>query len=184
MIHPPCRATSPRPKSDYSLEARARSWIDVNCSYCHQDGGNVPATWDGLAHTALFDTGMVNGIVGGGVFHPADRLLVPGQEEHSVIVHRAAARNGYTRMPPLASSAIDEIGVQLLIDWIEGELPARQSYDDGVHPASAPPRTATLPPTPTTMAATIAGNSSNSPTPCYRTRHHRSPSPPMPPPSH
>jgi hypothetical protein len=31
-------------------------------------------------------------------------------------------------MPPLGSNLVDQQGVQLLIDWIQGELPARQSY--------------------------------------------------------
>ncbi len=117
-------------ESDYSLEARARSWMAVNCAYCHNDQGTVPADWDASAHLKLFETGLVNGLPGGTLLDPDDRLVVPGEEEHSVIVHRAAARNGYTRMPPLATSEIDETGVQLLIDWIESELPGRQSYDD------------------------------------------------------
>ncbi len=116
-------------ESGYSLEARARSWLAVNCAYCHNDQGTVPADWDASAHLALFDTGLVNGIPGGTILDPADRLVVPGAEEHSIIVHRAAARNGYTRMPNLASNEIDETGVQLLIDWIESGLPGRQSYD-------------------------------------------------------
>lgn len=117
-------------ETDYSLEARARSWLAVNCAYCHNDLGTVPANWDARAHLKLFDTGLINGLPGGTLLDPADRLVVPGAEEHSVIVHRAAARNGYTRMPPLASSETDAVGIQLLVDWIESELPARQSYDE------------------------------------------------------
>ena len=111
----------------YSLETRARSYLDVNCAYCHNQNGTVPAAWDASAALKLFETGMVNAPAGGGARHPDDRLLVPGQEERSIIAHRAAARAGYTRMPPLGSNVIDEAGVQLLIDWIENELPGRES---------------------------------------------------------
>jgi uncharacterized repeat protein (TIGR03806 family) len=111
----------------YSLETRARSYLAVNCAYCHNPGGTVPAAWDARSHPPLFDTGMVNGAVGSPL-NPDDRLLVPGNDDRSVMVNRTAARNGYTRMPPLGSSVIDQGGVQLLIDWIRVELPARQSY--------------------------------------------------------
>ena len=112
----------------YSLETRARAWLDVNCSYCHMDGGTAPVDFDARVNVPLFDTDTVNVMPSSGVLHPDDRLLVPGQEERSVIVHRAAVRNGYTRMPPLASSVTDAAGVQLLKDWIESELANRQSF--------------------------------------------------------
>jgi hypothetical protein len=112
----------------YSLESRARSWLAVNCAYCHSESGSVPANWDATMGLNLFETGLINGSVEGGVEDPMDRLIVPGSDEHSVIVNRAAARNGYSRMPPLATSEIDEEGVQLLIDWINSELPERESY--------------------------------------------------------
>jgi uncharacterized repeat protein (TIGR03806 family) len=111
----------------YSLEARARSYLAVNCSYCHNAGGTVPANWDVSAHLKLFETGIVN-TPSSSPLNPGDLLIVPGNDTNSIIVNRAAARNGYSRMPPLASSVVDTDGVQLLIDWIRSELPARQSY--------------------------------------------------------
>ncbi|RYD60551.1 MAG: hypothetical protein EOP83_19125, partial [Verrucomicrobiaceae bacterium] len=118
----------PSTDAAYSLETRARAWLDVNCSYCHMDGGTAPVNFDARANVPLFDTDTVNIIPSSGVLHPDDRLLVPGHEERSVLVHRAAVRNGYTRMPPLASSVIDAAGIQLLQDWIESELANRQSF--------------------------------------------------------
>lgn len=112
----------------YSLEARARSYLAVNCAYCHSTGGTAQAAWDVSADRKLFETGMVNG-PSNGALHPDDRLVIPGDDERSTIVNRTAARNGYSRMPPLASSVVDEEGVQLLIDWIRLELPSRKSYD-------------------------------------------------------
>lgn len=117
-------------EAEFTLEERARAYLDVNCSYCHFDGGTVPAQWDARSILNLFETGMVNGIAENGVEDAGDRLILPGQGQHSVIANRAAARNGYTRMPPLGSNVPDEEGVQLLDDWIEQELPARESYED------------------------------------------------------
>ncbi len=113
---------------EFALEERARAYLEVNCSYCHSSGGSVPAQWDARAVLPLFETGMVNGVANGGIFHPNDRLLVPGQEQRSIILNRTAARNGYTRMPPLGSNVVDTAGVTLLQNWIQQDLSSRQNY--------------------------------------------------------
>jgi uncharacterized repeat protein (TIGR03806 family) len=112
----------------YSLESRARAYLDVNCSYCHKPGGTAPTAFDTRVETPLFSTRLVDAVANAGL-QPLDRLLVPGRQDRSIIVHRTAARNSYSRMPPLASNVTDEQGVQLLIDWIQNELPpSRQSF--------------------------------------------------------
>jgi uncharacterized repeat protein (TIGR03806 family) len=125
----------------YSLEARARAWLDVNCAYCHKPGGTAPANFDARATVPLFDTNLVNVPPTGGTQHPDDRLIVPAAEERSVIIHRAANRNGYSRMPPLGSNVTDPAGVQLLIDWVESIDPDRQSFTAWTtgHLGSLPP---------------------------------------------
>lgn len=116
-------------ETEFSTEERARAYLDVNCAYCHNDAGTVPAAWDARTSLPLFETGLVLGAVLGGIQHPSDKLIVPGDDQRSVIVNRAAARNGYSRMPPIASSVTDTVGIQLLTDWINGEATTRQSYE-------------------------------------------------------
>lgn len=111
----------------FPIEARVRSYLDVNCSYCHQPGGSGPA-WDGRAHLTLTQTGMINGF--GVALHAGDKLIVPGDTLHSIILSRTGATNGYARMPPLATSEVDQTGIQLLTDWINNSLPSRQTYAD------------------------------------------------------
>ena len=123
------RHVSPQ-ESDYSLEERARSWLDVNCAYCHSNSAAPPAIFDARSSLTLFETGMIDGALLGTSLDPNDRLLAPGQEEYSAIIHRIAARNDYGRMPPLSSYETDETAVQLLIDWIESDLPTRKNYPD------------------------------------------------------
>ncbi len=127
--------------SAYSLEARARAWLDVNCSYCHKQGGTAPANFDARAQVPLFDMNLVNVPPTSGALHPDDRLISPGAEERSVIIHRAANRNGYSRMPPLATSVTDPAGVQLLIDWVESMDASRESFSawTGGHLGALPP---------------------------------------------
>ncbi|MGI9243358.1 MAG: hypothetical protein ACR2RV_21345, partial [Verrucomicrobiales bacterium] len=125
-------ATLPRhvlpSETQYSLEARARSWLDVNCAYCHQSGGTGGGNWDGRLQLTLGQTGVFNGVpVDGGLF-PGDLLVVPGAADKSIIYNRAAGANGYSRMPPLATTVIDLEGAQLLADWINQEIQPYTTY--------------------------------------------------------
>lgn len=112
----------------FSQEARVRSYLDVNCAYCHQAGGPSPATWDGRALLKLSETGLVHGAPTNQGGDPLNQLVVPGDPPHSVLLSRIAATNGFTRMPPLATFVIDETNVALVTAWIASELPARQTF--------------------------------------------------------
>lgn len=111
----------------YPLEARVRSYLAVNCSYCHQPGGSG-TSWDGRPELTLEQTGMVSGN-STTALNPGDKLIVPGDPDHSVILSRISATHGYTRMPPLGSNVVDQSGIDLLTAWIGSELPNRPLYD-------------------------------------------------------
>lgn len=118
-------------ENDYSLEARVRSYLAVNCAYCHQPGGTTGgATWDVRPHGTLADTGLLSASVLNNGGNPANRLLKPGQPLDSVLLNRIAARGGFTRMPPLATSELDEDAIDLLSAWIGGPLSDRETYSD------------------------------------------------------
>lgn len=131
LIHDP--ATRPRhlrpDETSYSLEARVRSYLDVNCAYCHQSGGTGGGAWDGRNHLTLAGTGMINAAPLDAPIHPADRLIVPGQLDRSIIYNRMANSNGYSRMPPLATHEVDLEGVQLLAEWIATEVSPHTTYE-------------------------------------------------------
>ncbi len=114
--------------TDYSLEARVRSYLDVNCAYCHQDPGIQPLSWEGNHHLSIAATGIINGVALAGTQHPDDRLVVPGSPDRSVILNRVAVANGYTRMPPLATNELDAEAIQLLTDWINQEASELVDY--------------------------------------------------------
>ncbi len=113
-----------------SLELRARSYLDVNCANCHRPGGTGGDSWDGRASTPLFDTRMINGdaINNGG--DSANKLIVPGDTLHSIILNRVAATNGFTRMPPIATRELDEAAIELLSRWITEFDANRISFSD------------------------------------------------------
>jgi uncharacterized repeat protein (TIGR03806 family) len=116
-------------EEDYSVEARVRSYLEVNCAYCHKAGGTALGQWDGRAELTLTQTGLVNGTATQNGGDSNNKLVVPGDLLHSIVLNRVAATNGFTRMPPLGSSVIDSENVALLTTWINGELDDRQTYD-------------------------------------------------------
>ncbi|MFD0895584.1 PQQ-dependent sugar dehydrogenase [Luteolibacter ambystomatis] len=109
------------------VEARVRSYLDVNCSYCHQQGGAGPS-WDGRAKLTLEETGLIHGIVSVPQ-NPGDELIAPADSTHSAVLSRMSVTNGYSRMPPLASNVIDQDAINLVTEWIQSELPSRPLYD-------------------------------------------------------
>lgn len=105
-----------------SLESRVRSYLDVNCAYCHADPGNL----DLRAHVDLDATGLLHAPDIGqiAINDPLLRRVVPGSPAHSSVLQRTAGTPGFNRMPPIASSVIDDGGVDLLTAWIAGEANA------------------------------------------------------------
>ncbi len=117
-------------ESDYPAEARVRSYLAVNCAYCHKTGGTAaPSMWDGRHELTLDQTGLILGNASNNGGNPLNKLVVPGSTVHSILLNRTAAANGFTRMPPLGSNVVDQAGVDLLTEWIAGELPDRRTYD-------------------------------------------------------
>ncbi|MES2598447.1 MAG: PQQ-dependent sugar dehydrogenase [Verrucomicrobiota bacterium] len=112
--------------SSQTLETRARSWLAVNCSYCHQAGGTGIGAFDMRPELSLTQTTLVDAHVGN-VQAAHHRAVVRGDNTASVIWNRLSASNGYTRMPPLATAVVDPEGVQVVMDWINS-IAGRQSY--------------------------------------------------------
>jgi glucose/arabinose dehydrogenase len=110
-----------------NLEDRVRSYLAVNCSYCHQPGTSAPISWDARGHLSVDETGILYGQpLSETTADTTDRLIIPGNTTKSIIWNRIQARttigsglfNGYPQMPPLATHVVDQQGVQLLSDWI------------------------------------------------------------------
>ncbi len=115
-------------ETQYSREVRARSYLAVNCGYCHRGATSVQGSWDARAHLRLVDCGVVRVPASQNGGDTNNLLLVPGAVSNSIIWNRMAASNGFTRMPPLASHELDPAGLQLVADWIAQDLPDWQSY--------------------------------------------------------
>lgn len=113
-----------------TVEARVRSYLAVNCAYCHQPGGtSTPAAWDGRTQITLEQMEIINANAVNNGGDPQNKLIVPGNHDRSVIYNRVAEANGFTRMPAIGSNELDPKNIALLKEWINGSLSSRQSYD-------------------------------------------------------
>ncbi len=113
----------------FSLEARVRSYLAVNCAHCHRSGvPGIPATWDGRPELTLAQTGLINGPAAHNLGNPDNHLIVPGNTLQSVVWNRLGATNGFTRMPPLGTNELDQTNLDLVSTWITQVLPGRQTF--------------------------------------------------------
>lgn len=113
-----------------SLEDRARSYLDANCSYCHRPGG-VHAFWDGRYQTPFVDQEIYYGVVGDDLGTPDARVVVPQDLEKSILFRRVSI-TGEHQMPPIARNLVDHAGVDVLRQWIESLEPETVEGPDGL----------------------------------------------------
>jgi uncharacterized repeat protein (TIGR03806 family) len=105
-----------------SLEDRARSYLDANCSQCHRPGG-ATAYFDARYDTPLEQQGLIDGpvVIDEGIDRA--RVISPHDIWRSIAFMRVNSL-GDIQMPPLARETIDAMGVAMLRNWI-GSLPGR-----------------------------------------------------------
>ncbi len=103
-----------------TLTERARAWLHTNCSFCHRPGGPTPSTMDLRYTTALTNTSACNVAPADDLGHPGALIIAPGVAGNSVLFERIDTRTPSIMMPPLASSLVDSVGVQLIMEWING----------------------------------------------------------------
>jgi uncharacterized repeat protein (TIGR03806 family) len=104
------------------IEQRARSYLDANCSQCHRPGGTV-ANFDARFDTPLGAQALIDGpvLIDQGIDRP--RVISPHDIWRSIVYMRVNTA-GDIKMPPLARETVDQNGVQLLRQWIDG-MPGR-----------------------------------------------------------
>jgi hypothetical protein len=100
-----------------SLDDRARSYLDVNCAYCHRPGGTV-AYFDARYDVPRERQNLVNGQVLIDEGLDKAKVIAPSDIWRSVALLRVSSLEGL-KMPPLAHETIDRQGVTLLRAWIQ-----------------------------------------------------------------
>jgi uncharacterized repeat protein (TIGR03806 family) len=114
---PTVRLANPH-DSAVNIDERARSYLHVNCSHCHQFGAGGTALIDLRHHTPLAEAKALEARPVQGTFEiPSAQIIAPGDPFRSVLYYRMA-KLGPGRMPHIGSEIVDEQGLRLMRDWI------------------------------------------------------------------
>lgn len=113
--------------STASLEHRVRSYLAANCVQCHQPGGPALAGWDGRIHTPFLQAGILNGETISPASQQNQRVVKPGSAAESALLARIITL-GEGRMPPLASTELNQSAIALLTEWIQSDSTNRLTF--------------------------------------------------------
>lgn len=117
------------PELDINL--RARSYLHVNCSHCHQLGAGGTAEIDLRFDLPLDRTKAVGVRPMQGTFGIHDaQIVAPGDPFRSVLLYRIS-KLGRGRMPHIGSDWTDPRGIELIHDWIERLASTNVASRDG-----------------------------------------------------
>jgi hypothetical protein len=100
-----------------TLEDRARSYLDANCSQCHRPGNVVQVSIDARYDTPLARQGLIEARVRWPRSqHSGELVVAPHEPARSRLYNRVAAGS----MPPLGSLLKNELAAEVLREWING----------------------------------------------------------------
>ncbi|MEM9141477.1 MAG: Ig-like domain-containing protein [Bacteroidota bacterium] len=101
-----------------SLEEKARSYLDLNCAYCHRPGTGNRGDFDLRLNLETIQTGLLSASPYLPLGIPNEKIVDPGNIGTSILYHRLNSTDPAIRMPPIAKNKIDTSAVQLIEDWI------------------------------------------------------------------
>ncbi|MBC8257287.1 MAG: hypothetical protein H8E85_08270 [Candidatus Marinimicrobia bacterium] len=114
-------ATAEWDDEHYSLNDRARAYLDVNCAHCHNSKG--PASTSGLfleyheedvKKLGVFKPPIAAGRGSGNL----DFNIVPGKPNESIFIYRMESSDPGILMPESGRKMVHKEGVALIRDWI------------------------------------------------------------------
>jgi putative heme-binding domain-containing protein len=115
------RLSDPRDASA-DLDARARSYLHVNCAVCHRPGGGTSSMIDLRIDRSIQETFALDVRPALGTFEIRDPYLIAGGDpSRSVLLYRMS-KMGHGRMPHIGSLVVDEDALPLIARWI-AQLP-------------------------------------------------------------
>jgi len=104
-----------------SLEARARSYLDINCGHCHSQKGaaRTSGMWlDANTHDPLRLGRCKLPIAAGQGTGNRAWDIMPGAPDDSILTYRIESTDPGVMMPELGRSIVHEEGVELIRQWI------------------------------------------------------------------
>lgn len=102
-----------------TLDEKARSYLDLNCAYCHRPGGTGDrAQFDLRLFNSLQQTGLLDAGTNTPIGITGERILVSGDASKSILYHRTNSADPRIMMPPISKNKVDEKAAKLIEDWI------------------------------------------------------------------
>jgi hypothetical protein len=105
----------------FTVDQRARAYLDVNCAHCHTQGGDAYNTGLFLEYsqTDPYHLGIMKAPVSaGGGAGGLNYDIIPGDVAKSILAYRMNSVEPGTAMPELARTVVHKEGVKLIRDWI------------------------------------------------------------------
>jgi uncharacterized repeat protein (TIGR03806 family) len=99
------------------LVQRGKSYVDVNCAFCHRPGGVSQAAWDGRFDVPITNQNIINATPLNTLGIAGARVIRAGSITQSVMRVRMNSIGG-PAMPPLAKTSVDTNAVALFDSWI------------------------------------------------------------------
>jgi uncharacterized repeat protein (TIGR03806 family) len=113
----------------FTLDQRARAYLDVNCAHCHNAKGDASNTGLYLEYEQadINNLGISKQPVSaGGGAGGMNYDIIPGDATHSILAYRMNSTEPGTAMPELARTVTHKEGVHLIVEWINKMKPVKK----------------------------------------------------------
>lgn len=108
-----------------TLDARAKSYLRINCGHCHNPNGSASNSGlflDGQQYDAANSGVGKRPVAAGQGSGNLDFVIAPGKPDQSILIYRMKSLDPGAAMPELGRATVHEEGVELLEQWI-GSMP-------------------------------------------------------------
>ncbi|WP_370091632.1 PQQ-dependent sugar dehydrogenase [Winogradskyella sp.] len=105
--------------SNATIDEKARSYMDLNCAYCHRRDNSIRTNFDLRSFNNLEASELLNvGILTPLGIDPNEEIVYPGDASKSILYHRMNSVDPAIMMPPISKTIIDQPAVDLIEQWI------------------------------------------------------------------
>lgn len=113
--------------SSASIQHRFKSFLDANCSHCHQPEGTGRGEWDARITTPLSLSGIVNGDVSDSLGIAGAKVIAPTNLNASILFRRVWDHDeiglANYHMPPLGTDMVNTNGAAVVAEFIDSLAP-------------------------------------------------------------
>ncbi len=114
-----------------SLTDRIKTYLDINCAFCHRPGGRGP-TFDARLETPAVFQGLVDALTRSNRDKGRERVVAAGTPAESELIARIDT-GATSPMPPVGRKQVDREGVDLIRAWITALQPAAEVAGFAAH---------------------------------------------------